>query len=178
MRHIATAAAAVFGLAPLAVAILVLGGCASIINGATQKIAISARPESAQVRIIDEFNREVWSSSSPGTAVLKRGDGYFKGAAYRVEVSKDGYEKKTVTLTASIDGGWYFVGNFFLGGLIGWLLVDPMTGGMYTLSPDSVNAELMKKAALGPHGPGELVVVLTASLPRAVLQELDLRELN
>lgn len=39
---------------------------------------------------------------------------------------------------------WYIAGNFFFGGIIGWFIVDPQTGAMYTLSSQvitSVNAE-------------------------------------
>ena len=37
--------------------------------------------------------------------------------------------------------GWYIGGNILVGGLIGWFIVDPLTGAMYTL-PKEVNADL------------------------------------
>ena len=34
--------------------------------------------------------------------------------------------------------GWYLAGNFVFGGLIGYLVVDPLSGSMYTLAPKEV----------------------------------------
>ncbi|WP_342358093.1 hypothetical protein [Arsenophonus nasoniae] len=33
-------------------------------------------------------------------------------------------------------------GNLFFGGLIGWLIVDPFNGGIYTLRPEKIDATL------------------------------------
>lgn len=46
--------------------------------------------------------------------------------------------------------GWYF-GNILFGGLIGFLIVDPATGAMYTLKPDTLNVHLVSNVvALTP----------------------------
>ena len=39
------------------------------------------------------------------------------------------------------------LGNFFLGGAIGLLAVDPLTGGMWTLDPERVNVQLTPASA-------------------------------
>jgi len=50
--------------------------------------------------------------------------------------AKDAYQAREVTVRGEIEG-WYF-GNIIFGGLIGLLAVDPATGAMYTLKPNSV----------------------------------------
>lgn len=57
--------------------------------------------------------------------------------------------------------GWYLAGNILLGGLIGWIIVDPITGGMWTLSPEEISLNLKVKAAqVLPSGEGLHVVLL------------------
>ncbi len=62
-------------------------------------------------------------------------------------IAKDGYKPQTIPVTASANG-LYIAGNFVFGGLIGWLIVDPLNGNMYTLSPEVVSAE---KSASSTH---------------------------
>ena len=45
-----------------------------------------------------------------------------------------------VNLTSSVSG-WYFA-NLVFGGGIGMLIVDPLTGAMYNLSPDKIDQNL------------------------------------
>jgi hypothetical protein len=55
-----------------------------------------------------------------------------------VEYTTPSGEKTTLGLEPTIDG-WYF-GNILFGGLIGMLIVDPLTGAMYCL-PTEVKAD-------------------------------------
>ena len=55
--------------------------------------------------------------------------GYFSGKKYTVKISKEGYAVQTITVDTT-PNGWYIGGNILLGGLIGWLIVDPATGAM------------------------------------------------
>jgi len=41
-------------------------------------------------------------------------------------------------------GGWYIAGNILVGGLIGWFIVDPITGAMWNLEPENVEMALTK----------------------------------
>jgi hypothetical protein len=160
MSKMTRAASNFAGIMALLAISLVAGACATIINGSTQEVAISSQPSGAAVRIYDQVNSEVWSSTTPGSAVLNRGNGFFSGSSYRVEISKEGFQTEIVQLTSRLNG-WYMGGNLLLGGLIGWLIVDPLTGAMWVLSPDSVNARLSEASvgmpALTANG---LVVVL------------------
>ena len=60
---------------------------------------------------------------------------------YTVKISKEGYAVQTVTVDTKANG-WYIGGNILLGGLIGWLIVDPATGAMRTLDTKEINATL------------------------------------
>ncbi len=58
---------------------------------------------------------------------------FFSSANYNLKVTKNGYQEQVIPITAS-PSGWYMAGNIMLGGFIGWLIVDPATGGMWALS--------------------------------------------
>lgn len=78
-------------------------------------------------------------------------------------IEKDGYEKKQLTVYGS-PNGWYIGGNFVFGGLIGYLIVDPLTGAMWTLTPDRITAELAQKTTLTKTGNG-LVIMNKEDVP-------------
>lgn len=119
-----------------------MAGCASIVDGGkTETVNISSQPPGATVVITDtRSGSQVFTGTTPTMAVLDRSAGYFKSASYRVEFSLDGHQTYTTTIEGR-PGGWYLIGNFFFGGLIGWILVDPATGAMWTLE-DNVAANL------------------------------------
>ncbi len=119
-----------------------MSSCATIMNGNQQKIPISTTPPGAKITIYDSHNMIVWSSKSPTTVYLKRGQGYFQGASYRVVIEKTGYKPKEFQITSTLNAGWYIVGNFFIGGWIGWLIVDPITGAMWNLQPEKISLAL------------------------------------
>jgi hypothetical protein len=160
------------------VVVLVITGCATIIHGGSQQINITSTPEGAQVTIFDSSNHQIWSSdTTPAVAKLRRGEEYFGGASYRIEISKPGYQKEIVTVSSSMNG-WYLVGNLFVGGLIGWLIIDPVTGAMWTLSPSNVSQSLNKSPSAGTSSTGEITVLLKQSIDPGILGSLDLVRVN
>jgi len=58
---------------------------------------------------------------------------------------------------------WYVAGNFVFGGLIGWLIVDPLTGGMWTISPENVDASM--QGMTGAYEDGTLSIALLENIP-------------
>ncbi|GHC15519.1 hypothetical protein GCM10010082_02620 [Kushneria pakistanensis] len=129
-------------------AALGLTGCASIVGDSEQSVTINSTPSNAAVVITDETAKQVFAGNTPATVTLKKSDGsYFGGKTYHVEINKPGYATRKVELTTSANG-WYIGGNLLLGGIIGWLIVDPFNGGMYTLSPDDINADLGDEVAM------------------------------
>mgnify|MGYP005835707001 CR=1 FL=1 len=120
-------------------------GCATVMKGTRQTVSVYASPSGSRVTILDDSGSVVISQQAPCTVRLPRGDGFFSGARYRVQVEKDGYAPAIVTVYPSLSG-WYTVGNLFIGGFFGWLILDPLTGAMWNLHPRSVNASLAREA--------------------------------
>ena len=57
--------------------------------------------------------------------------------------------------------GWYF-GNLVFGGLIGMLIVDPLTGAMYNLEPKKIEQPLTpSQTQIIREGKGLLVVLVS-----------------
>ena len=154
-----------------------LAACATIITGQNQEISITSEPSGANVVIYDVNNLPVWDSTTPSIVTLKKGRQYFQAARYRVEITKQGYAKQEFMITGDLNVGWYLVGNFFLGGLIGWLIVDPITGAMWTLAPDMIYAPLGQQGSLSEKD-GSLVVILKEDIPDDVYESLQLVRLN
>lgn len=131
-------------------AAVALAGCASIFNGQEQSVVFRSEPAGASITITNRAGEQIHAGTTPVTISLKRGAGYFKPEVYTIRLNKPGFTAKEVVVTGTMSG-WY-IGNILLGGLIGMLAVDPVTGGMYVF-PDSVNTPLeaasSPKASLG-----------------------------
>ena len=132
--------------AALAASCIWFSGCASIITSGDRTIPVTSNPTAATVTVYDKANNGVVASGiTPAKIKLKKGAGYFKGAEYRLVVEKTGYQPREFQITHDING-WYW-GNFFLGGALGLVVVDPLTGGMWVLKPDKIDAELTATSA-------------------------------
>lgn len=148
-------------------------GCASIVGEKEQTVTINSSPSNADVLITDERSMEVHSDTTPTTVQLRKADGsYFGGKTYTVEISKDGYENRTMMIN-STPNGWYVGGNLIFGGLIGWLIVDPLTGAMYNLSPDNINASLGESVATTADGESEITLVLVEDVPAQMRDKMQ-----
>lgn len=139
-----------------------LTGCASILKGGSQDVEFRSTPSDATFVVRDlKGDAGQINGSTPGRATLRRGAGYFKGAEYEVTVSKEGYTPATVLLTSGVNAPYGF-GNLLLGGLIGYLIVDPATGAMWSLKPEAVDV------TLGPIGSGSTPAALQDDMPAPV----------
>lgn len=124
--------------------LLALTGCASIVGEKSQTVQINSTPSGANFLIKDDSGKAVTEGKTPQSVSLQKSDGsYFGKKEYQITFSKDGFQPVTLPIKSSANG-WYIGGNILLGGLIGWLVVDPFNGGMYTLSPKETNALLQK----------------------------------
>ncbi len=149
---------------PLMLGIVVLlSGCATIIHGSKQTVGIASNPTKATVTVDgQEFGQ------TPVNASLSRKDNHI------VVINLEGYSPYETTLTRKVDG--WIAGNIVIGGLIG-LAVDAITGGMYKLTPDQIQAELSGKTALvNPKDNLYLFVTLT---PNPEWEKIDtLQKIN
>lgn len=126
--------------------LFVFSGCATIIKGSgPQGINFKSEPADAKLTVIDLRNGNVMANTkTPQVVLLPKDAGYFKYAKYQVTFEKEGYDKKEVNLESNASG-WYIAGNLVFGGLIGWLIVDPASGAMWTFDPEHVSVLLTPK---------------------------------
>ncbi|HAB03226.1 MAG TPA: hypothetical protein DCE25_09980 [Pseudomonas sp.] len=156
----------VMGAAMMA-AVVGINGCASIVGESRYPVAVSSAPSGASFEITDKNGTIVHSGNTPSTVTLKSGKGYFTGQTYMLRFKKEGYPDKTIELDSSLSG-WYW-GNILIGGLVGMLIVDPLTGAMYKL-PDVASADMGQP--LAQTGEGTLNVGLIDDLSIAQRERL------
>lgn len=151
----------------------ILSGCATIMGEKTQLVPISSTPSDASVLITDEKGIQVFKGLTPTSVTLQKSDGSYWGKkGFTVEITKDGYEKQIIPIAASANG-WYIGGNFIFGGLIGWLIVDPLNGGMYTLSPEQITSTPSKKVAHNNTATdGGISIVLIQDVPHSLRSQM------
>jgi len=120
--------------------ILLSTGCATIVHSGPRSIPVASTPTGATVTIYDRDGQQVSKQTTPFTAVLRTKYGYFKGQDYKLVFELPGYQKTEVQLNSELSA-WY-LGNIVFGGLIGMLIVDPLTGAMFNLSPEKIEQSL------------------------------------
>ncbi|MBM4289812.1 MAG: SHOCT domain-containing protein [Deltaproteobacteria bacterium] len=118
----------------IVMALGLLQGCATIIHGTTQDVAITTDPAGAEL-VVDGRERY----RSPAKITMKRKEDHV------VEVNKAGFQKETVNIKSVLSGA--VAGNIIAGGLIGWG-VDAVSGGQYRLVPEHINLRLRPLGAL------------------------------
>ncbi len=112
----------------IALSAIMFTNCASIIHGSRQSVSISSNPSKATVTIDGRDE-----GKTPITVDLSRKDHHM------VQINLNGYLPYETKFTRKVDG--WIAGNIVFGGLIG-LAVDAITGGMYKLTPDQIEADL------------------------------------
>lgn len=117
-----------------------ISGCATIVHSGPRAISVASAPVGAKVSVYDRSNTLVMTNTTPFVAQLSTKYGYFKAQDYRLVFEMPGHATAEVNLTSSVSG-WYFA-NLVFGGVIGMLIVDPLTGAMYNLSPERIDQTL------------------------------------
>lgn len=110
-----------------------LSSCATIVSGSRQLVKFSSNPSSATI-----FLDEVEVGKTPFEIKLER------KKEHHVMIKLEGYKTYETNLTKKFNA-WY-IGNIAFGGIIG-LIIDPITGAMYKLTPAEINAEMAKGVA-------------------------------
>lgn len=104
-----------------------LTSCATIVQGTHQSIGIASNPSNANIWV-DNF----YVGNTPLIVQMSRKDNHF------VRIELEGYQPYEATFSRQLSG-WVF-GNIVFGGVIG-LAVDAISGGIYMLTPDQIQAE-------------------------------------
>ena len=150
-------------------AIALCEACATIVNGARQDVQFTTEPGAAQVIVFNRDQKEVYRGTTPATAPLNRGSSYFAREIYTIAFVSPGRDPVLAQVEASLDG-WYF-GNFALGGAIGLLLIDPISGGMYEL-PEKVAADLGGHRIVEPAQDAGIRILTLDDLPPMLRSEI------
>ena len=137
--------------------VFLLSGCASIFNGSTQKIVIQTEPRTAEIQLSTSEGQVIASGMGSLTYEVKRSRGYFKGANYILTISAPGYQSQHIDLQSRLSG-WYLGGNIFSGGLIGWLVIDPISGGMWVIDASNAQDTEHLKVTLLKDTPSQVMV--------------------
>lgn len=126
MRKIIVIAALVYGLY----------GCASIVSDHNYAVSVVSDVPGTEFVVKNKSGQIITKGTTPTIINLESSSGYFSGERYTFEARNKGYEDGLTTIQSSVSG-WYIGGNILFGGLIGWFIVDPLTGAMYNL-PEKV----------------------------------------
>lgn len=126
---------------------VLLSGCATIVNGTTQKIGVGSTPTGADV-MIDNQQHII----TPATIPLARDQ------SHSFVFKKEGYQDDSFVITSSTSG-WIW-GNVLLGGLVGGV-VDFASGGARKLSQDSVHVTLAPLPEVQAPTPALIPAVMT-----------------
>jgi hypothetical protein len=143
-------------------------GCASIVSGTHQKVTFNSNPSGAKVSIVDGKGETVSEGTTPFTAELRKGNPYFQPGKYNLTFTKEGHAEYKQELKSTVNG-WYF-GNFGFGGLAGLLIVDPLTGAMWTL-PEEVTVNLSPQTA-ATAGDSGLKIVCLEDVPASLRSKM------
>jgi len=149
------------------ITVVPLAGCASITGGSTRSVNISSQPAGADITIHNSSGQTVFTGKTPTVVRLRPGAGYFQGANYTVTFKKTGYAPVERAIERGVNL-WYLIGNgalvWSLGGLLGYLVIDPLTGAMWTLEKNC-NAELTPGTTSSAADANSLKVVCLDSVP-------------
>lgn len=139
--------------------ILATTGCGSIVNGGMQKLDVRSPTPNADIHIKSFKGDEIYSGPSPAKVEVSRKD------QYTIEVSAPGYRPMRQVVWQNMSG--WTIGNLIWILPIFWgvgIAVDAMTGGVWTLSPDSPDLNLR---LLPPPPPSVVPVKVIQDAPTA-----------
>ncbi|MBU1318235.1 MAG: PEGA domain-containing protein [candidate division Zixibacteria bacterium] len=111
-----------------AVALMLLNGCATILNGTNDNVQVNSEPSNAKVYV-----NGYAVATTPAKLKLE------SDKVHNIEVKKDGYETWHYSITHGVGAGWVVL-DIFLG--IIPVIVDAITGAWHSLDTSSINAVL------------------------------------
>lgn len=118
---------------------LSLSACSSIVSKSDYSVKVTSDPTGATYSATNEAGKVIVSGVTPDVVTLSASAGFFNGETYTFSYQMDGHKSQEIVLDSTIDG-WYF-GNLLIGGWLGFLIIDPLTGAMWRL-PTEVNGSM------------------------------------
>ncbi|HCQ17396.1 MAG TPA: hypothetical protein DIU20_14100 [Cryomorphaceae bacterium] len=121
--------------------LILFSSCATVFSKSAYPVNITSNPQGANFNITNRAGVEIVKGKTPQIVTLLSSAGYFKKENYVVTYTKTNGEEVKLPITFHVDG-WYVIGNFFIGGLLGYLVLDPLTGAMFTIDQKVISANL------------------------------------
>lgn len=132
--------------------VVLLTSCATIVNGPNQSVAIASNPANAAIWVDNNY-----AGNSPMIVQLSRKDNHV------VSIELEGYQPHVITFSRKVSG--WVCGNIFFGGIIG-VAIDAVSGGLYCLTPDQIQAELISnRMAYSKNSKDSCIVVVLEPNP-------------
>lgn len=113
---------------------LILAGCATMVTGRTQDIAITSNPSGAIVKINEK------TLKTPTTVTLSKKNGHY------VVIEKPGYESAVVHIRRR-PSWWNLLDFIWLYGAFIPLVYDTFTGGFYVFNDEAIHVNLKPESA-------------------------------
>jgi hypothetical protein len=137
--------------AVLALVAVLFSSCATIFGKSSYPFTVTTDPAGADVIITNKKGKEIFKGKSPATVTLKSGAGYFSRAEYQVKLNSPGFQEHILPVNFKMNG-WYF-GNLLIGGVLGMLIIDPISGAMWKLETKDIDTSLTPSNASAINSP-------------------------
>ncbi len=126
----------IFKMILVPILILMLSACSTVMNTTTQEVEIKTTPANAKI-LID--GRKF--GTTPQTVNIERGRDHV------IKLTLDGYDLYETQMTGKISF-WFWCN--VLNGILPGMVIDMITGSMYSLYPDTINVELQPTKPAAP----------------------------
>lgn len=112
--------------------IAIFSGCATINKqDYNTQLELRSLPSNASATLIDHTSGERKAlGQTPLKFDAKKMAEYMKARKYSIILAKEGYKTKEFELEADVNG-YYSWGNLLGANIIGWAIIDPVTGAMW-----------------------------------------------
>ncbi|HRD07628.1 MAG: hypothetical protein U0V54_00380 [Saprospiraceae bacterium] len=121
---------------------MVFTSCATIFSKGVHDITITSNPANAKISVVNKKGKEVFTGTTPATVKLSAASSYLSKEEYTVTFTTPGYQSKTVPIVYKMNG-WY-LGNLLIGGVVGMLVVDPLSGAMWKPVTNAISIDLVQ----------------------------------
>jgi len=124
---------------PGVAALALLTGCASMMVGTRQTVAIDSKPTAAEVVVYDSHGKVVYQGTTPCTPELTRTAPEAQRPNYTILIRKEGYTPVQLPLKGEMNRA--FLANILCAGV--GFAIDPATGALWTLTTSPADQKLI-----------------------------------
>ena len=131
-------------------AVMLVSGCATIVNGRNADVTLQSTPANANVTVRDDQGVVIAQTTTPGKVTLKRGKSFLNPARYTATFEKPGYVSTETPIHPKLNP--WVLGNIVLGGPIG-LGVDAVSGALWRPAAKTIEQTLAAVESIEPYTP-------------------------